>query len=114
MRYLFDAPDEETETRIREMVNRMLSELQSYQPSEQVVAVMMSSEDAHIIANLLEIGTAPRKNDVIDMMRETADQNSYVRMSLSGYLARGMANTLEIGMIRHEAGIDHPKRFYLQ
>lgn len=113
MKYLFNAQSEMDEQMIREMVFRTISVLKAVPENLTMADVGFDHTSAHIVARLIDLGVAPNVADITERMRHRADTQGVVRISMKPSLAYDMARLIEIGLIRHENGVDSPEGFQL-
>jgi len=109
MRFLFNTTNSVDEQSARDMIHLTISRLRSIHPTERHEEVSFSRDAAVTIANLIDIGTAPIFLPLSRNMRINAHRFGYANLVVSYVSAQVLANHIEIGVIRHEAGFDDPK-----
>ncbi|CAN0549235.1 hypothetical protein [Pseudosulfitobacter pseudonitzschiae] len=113
MKYLFNAVSEMDEQMIHEMVSRTISVLRAVPDDRMTADVGFDLTSAHIVANLIDLGAAPHTTDITDRMRSKANKQGVVHISMKPSHAHDMARLIEVGLIRHQHGVDTPEGFRL-
>lgn len=113
MKYLFNADSEMDEQMIREMVFRTISALKAVPKNMPMADVGFDRTSAHIVARLIDLGVAPNVADITEKMRKRADTLGMVHISMKPSHAYDMARLIEIGLIRHENGVNTAEGFQL-
>jgi len=113
MKHYYNATTQQNEDMIREMVCTTISQLRGLPEKIEIAHVALDATSAHILAGLIEIGSAPYENNISDDMRERASRFGNVRLQMSRDYALDLAKHIEIGMLRHENGVNDPATFTL-
>jgi hypothetical protein len=113
MKHRFNAFSAEEETDIRNAVHQTISCLKDIDEDTGKAKIGFDSTVGLIVANLIDIGVAPDAATISDQMRETVRMHGSVRLAMNASHAQDLARYIEIGLLRHEHGINTPDEFRL-
>ena len=113
MRHLFNAENSEEEAHIVDMVHLTISSLDNLREDTRRAKIGFDMTSALILANLIEIGAAPEQAEIAQQMRETARTYGSVHLAMNKSHAHDLARCIEVGLIRHENGVETPSDFRL-
>jgi hypothetical protein len=113
MRLLFKAKTKGEEIDRSNMVNATLHTLRFDLPPYGVGIIELQGRDAIVIADLVDLGTAPLVLPLTVTMRRNTALNGVARIGITEPLGVVLADHIEVGLIRHQAGCDDPKKFTL-
>jgi len=113
MAFLFNAETAQDEMLIREMVERTLEALRGFPADGEVAMIGLDIGSAMVIATLIDIGVAPDCAPITQEMRLRVHNYGSVRLQMTREFAVDLAQFIEIGLARHEAGCRTPEDFTL-
>lgn len=113
LKHLFNAATKTDEDLIRDMVMHTISVLRSFPKDKELADVGFDLPSTHVVANLIEIGAAPCEASITTQMRQKANMYGSVRIAMNPSLAQDMARLIEVGLMRHQHGVDNPEGFQL-
>lgn len=113
MKHFYNANTQQDEDLIRNMVFQTISSLRGLPEQIEVAKVALDSTSAHVLAGLIEIGVAPEGSPIIEDMRDRANRFGQVKLQMSRSYALDLAKHIELGMLRHENGVNDPATFTL-
>ncbi len=113
MKHLYNAATKRDEDQIKNMVCQTISTLRHMPEQSDVWRLGFDAGSANILAGLLEIGVAPKGIDLPATIRDRAKRFGSVQIQISRQFATELANQIEVGMLRHENGVNDPSTFVL-
>lgn len=112
MSYLFDAPNADVEDAIKNAVDKTIEALRE-ETGQDTLTLAFSGEVAIIVARLIDIGVAPQAASLTSEIRDRVHRFGSVRIDMRSDRAKTIAKHLEIGLMRHQAGVNDPAKFTL-
>lgn len=95
------------------MVKDIISVLTDDLDNSKNVMIGFDLSSAHVIAMLIDIGVAPMVAPIADEMRKRAAQFNHVKLIMEADVAPDFARHIEIGLARHEMGVNSASEFRL-
>lgn len=113
MSHLLNARSKNEEIMLRDMVGRTITALRAVPEGGGIGELAFDQTAALIIADLIEIGAAPGKAQICNEMRMRAQRLGRVQIRLEHDFAASLAQHIEVGLIRHESGVENAAAFTL-
>jgi hypothetical protein len=113
MKHFYNAVNQQDENIIRDMVHQTINSLRHFPDQAETVRLGIDAQSAQILARLIEIGIAPGGNELPNSMRDRIAQFGKVQLQVTRTHATELAAQIEVGMARHENGVDDPSTFVL-